>query len=119
MMMGNYNRVWFNQQDEAWPDPGAKVISGTIFVIFMLVVNILMLNVLIAVVSDSYDYARIRSQKIFLRSRLERTAEFDLMGLTTNRWSSLQRCFRWLESLFTTHNYQFEEDDEEVSEEKW
>merc|ERR1711904_157941 len=102
MMMGNYNRVWFNQQDEAWPDPGAKVISGTIFVIFMLVVNILMLNVLIAVVSDSYDFARIRSHKIFLRTRLERTAEFDLLGLTTNSWPRLQQRLNWLEKRFAT-----------------
>merc|ERR1719191_1482978 len=117
-MLGNYDRSWFHQQGELIPDIGDKVLSETIFVIFMLVVNILMLNVLIAVVSDSYDYARIRSQKIFLRTRLERTAEFDLLGLTTDCWPRLQERVHWLEKLFATGKVRLE-DDMEDNGEKW
>jgi len=41
-----------------------------------------MLNVLIAVVSDSYDYAMTRASGLFLRTRLVLVAELDALGLT-------------------------------------
>ena len=40
-------------------------------------------NVLIAVVADSYDYAMFRSRKIFLCTKLQLVAEFEAVGLTT------------------------------------
>jgi hypothetical protein len=43
---------------------------------------IIMLNVLIAVVSDSYDYAMTRASGLFLRTRLVLVAELDALGLT-------------------------------------
>ena len=39
-----------------------------------------MLNVLIAIVSDSYDRSRVRSRKLFLHSRFELAAEFELVS---------------------------------------
>ena len=44
---------------------------------------VLCINVLIAVVSDSYDYAMFRAHKIFLRTKLQVFAEFDALGLLT------------------------------------
>ena len=43
---------------------------------------IVMLNVLIAVVSDLYDYAMTRASGLFLRTRLVLVAELDALGLT-------------------------------------
>ena len=48
---------------------------------YMLVVFLLCINVLIAVVSDSYDYAMFRVRKIFMLAKLQTFAEFDALGL--------------------------------------
>jgi hypothetical protein len=45
-------------------------------------VVIILLNVLIAVVSDSYFYAKTKARQLFLRARLELIAELDALGLT-------------------------------------
>jgi hypothetical protein len=45
-------------------------------------VVIILLNVLIAVVSDSYSYAKTKARQLFLRSRLELIAELDALGLS-------------------------------------
>jgi len=42
-----------------------------------------MLNVLIAIVSDSYDFAMTRASQLFLRTRLGLVAELDALDLTT------------------------------------
>jgi len=47
------------------------------------------LNVLIAVVSDSYDLAMTRAENLFLRTRLELVAELDSLGFTTVEGSRL------------------------------
>jgi hypothetical protein len=57
MMIGDFEREWF-------PTP----FTLGLFLAYMFVVMILMLNVLIAVVSDSYDFAVIRSQVLFRRA---------------------------------------------------
>jgi len=43
--------------------------------VFLFVVVVLMLNILIAVVSDSYDYGMVRALKLFLRARTTLAAE--------------------------------------------
>jgi hypothetical protein len=43
-------------------------------------VVVVMLNVLIAVVSDAYDYSMTRAQQLFLRTRLQLVAELDALG---------------------------------------
>ena len=50
---------------------------------YMVIVFLLCVNVLIAVVSDSYDYAMFRAHKIFMRTKLQTFAEFDALGLLT------------------------------------
>ena len=40
-------------------------------------------NVLIAVVADSYDYALFRAHKIYFRTKLQLVAEFEALGITT------------------------------------
>ena len=49
------------------------------FMAFMFLGVVVMLNVLIAIVSDSYDNAQSRSRHLFLRSRLELAAELVLV----------------------------------------
>ena len=50
-----------------------------------------MLNILIAVVSDSYEYAVICARKLFMIARLDLVAELDMMGMTdgVRSWSAL------------------------------
>ena len=51
----------------------------TYFLSFMLLMTIIMLNVLIAIVSDSYDSVMIRSKKLFLRAKFQIVADMMLM----------------------------------------
>jgi len=50
-----------------------------LFVSYACLVTILLLNILIAVVSDSYEYAQIRSRVLFRRARLELAAELEAL----------------------------------------
>jgi hypothetical protein len=76
------------QNDREWFDNRILII---IFVLYGFIVVVLMLNILIAVVSDSYEYAVIRAKKLFMMARLDLVAEFDTMGLndTQKRSSTL------------------------------
>merc|ERR1711871_930791 len=51
----------------------------TYFMSYMLLMTIIMLNVLIAIVSDSYDSVMIRSKKLFLRAKFQIVADMMLM----------------------------------------
>ena len=68
MMIGDFEREWFFEP-----------FTLVLFLTYMFVVMILMLNVLIAVVSDSYDFAVIKSVTLFRRARLDLAAEFEAM----------------------------------------
>jgi len=54
-----------------------------IFVAYTFLVMVMMLNILIAVVSDSYDYAQIRARQLFLSARLDLVAEMDAIGIAS------------------------------------
>jgi hypothetical protein len=64
MMLGNYDPEDFVDYYQYW-----------ISVVFMFMIVIVMLNVLIAIVSDSYDAAMVKSTELFWRARLELVAE--------------------------------------------
>ncbi len=69
-----------------WFEHTSEVIASVavaLFVSFMVFFFLVCVNVLIAVVADSYDYALFRSHKIFLRTKLQLVAEFEAVGLTT------------------------------------
>ena len=68
MMIGDFERDWFG-----------STFTLLLFLGYTFIVMILMLNILIAVVSDSYDYAVIKSRQLFCRTRLELAAELDVM----------------------------------------
>ena len=68
MMIGDFERDWFS-----------SMFMLLLFLGYTFIVMILMLNILIAVVSDSYDYAVIKSRQLFCRARLELAAELDVM----------------------------------------
>jgi hypothetical protein len=77
MVMGQFERDWYQNTSV-----GLTAYSITLFMFFMFFVVIVMLNVLIAVVSDSYDYAMTRATQLFLRTRLVLVAELDALNLT-------------------------------------
>jgi hypothetical protein len=77
MIMGQFEVEWYQAES-----PGLTACSVLLFLVFMFFVVVVMLNVLIAIVSDSYDYALTRSEKLFLRARLVLVAELDALGLT-------------------------------------
>jgi len=80
MIMGNFEREWFEADTL-----NLSALSVFLFILFMFFVVIVMLNVLIAVVSDSYDLAMTRAENLFLRTRLELVAELDALGVTRDR----------------------------------
>eukprot|EP00968_Pinguiococcus_pyrenoidosus_P009527 scaffold739_cov166-Pinguiococcus_pyrenoidosus.AAC.1 len=78
MFLGNFEREWFS----AAPDTVSRQFAVIFFVAFLLVLNVLLLNVLIAIVSDSYSYSKTRSLRLFYRARLELAAELQaLLGI--------------------------------------
>jgi len=77
MMLGNVDASMFNN-----PDAGsAAPMAIFLFVLFMFLVVILLANVLIAIVTDSYQVIRNqRAQTVFWNSRLDYVAEMDLIS---------------------------------------
>ena len=59
MLFGAFSREWFRSGDDGL----RSTLLELIFLLYLLLVSILMFNVLIALVGDSYDYARMRSQR--------------------------------------------------------
>ena len=78
MAMGDFEMSWFEHPSEA-----ISSVAVTLFVSFMVFFFLVCVNVLIAVVADSYDYALFRAHKIYLRTKLQLVAEFEAVGLTT------------------------------------
>ena len=64
MILGDFNT-------DAYPDN----LSWLLFCLFMFVVVIVMLNVLIAIVSDSYDSALVASSELFWKARVDLISE--------------------------------------------
>jgi hypothetical protein len=79
MSMGVFDRNWFQANEGDGTTTNLLVFY---FFAFLFVVFIIMLNVLIAVVSDSYDFATTQAKTLFLVSRFELVAELDALGLT-------------------------------------
>eukprot|EP00968_Pinguiococcus_pyrenoidosus_P022409 scaffold3218_cov161-Pinguiococcus_pyrenoidosus.AAC.2 len=67
MFLGDFDRDWFS----APSDQVTESLSIAVFVLFLLVSNVLLLNVLIAVVSDSFENSLTRSRKLYYTARLE------------------------------------------------
>eukprot|EP00747_Dinoflagellata_sp_TGD_P024946 gnl/TRDRNA2_/TRDRNA2_130900_c1_seq1.p1 gnl/TRDRNA2_/TRDRNA2_130900_c1~~gnl/TRDRNA2_/TRDRNA2_130900_c1_seq1.p1 ORF type:complete len:269 (-),score=33.39 gnl/TRDRNA2_/TRDRNA2_130900_c1_seq1:310-1068(-) len=91
MMLGDFSRSWFTSDD--WY---LQACAEIFFVVFMLIVQIMMLNVLIAVVSESYDIAHVKAHDLYHRSRLNLAAELDAMGLTREGLHGLYWVSGWL-----------------------
>jgi hypothetical protein len=71
ILLGETHRYWFHSPMEIG-----------LYVSYELVVVILMLNVLIAVVGDSYEYSIIRARTTFLETRVELVVELETLGMT-------------------------------------
>ena len=66
--------------------------ASWLFFLFSFIVMIILLNVLIAIVSDSYDMVLVNSSELFWRSRLELVAE---ITTTFGHVMGENRCFTW------------------------
>eukprot|EP00968_Pinguiococcus_pyrenoidosus_P010683 scaffold846_cov252-Pinguiococcus_pyrenoidosus.AAC.46 len=71
MFLGEFDRNWFTVPGH---EPSRRV-ADAIFVAFLFVMNVLLLNVLIAIVSSSYGASMERSVALFYAARLELAAE--------------------------------------------
>lgn len=71
MMLGDFERDWFRISN----NQSAANYMVLMFAMYMFIVTIILLNILIAVVSDSYDYAMIQAKTLYLRARLVSAAE--------------------------------------------
>jgi len=91
-LLGDFgDRADFGQfaSGEGVPEPTLQDgLLVAIFVGYTLIGLVLMLNILIAVVSDSYEYATICSRPLFLQARVSLVAELDVMGLSGNEGNS-------------------------------
>jgi len=124
MSMGVFSRDWFLDEDN---EEKSHVMEFYLFV-FLFVIFIIMLNVLIAVVSDSYDYASTQAETLFLVSRFELVAELDALGLTEpgilpERVEAMLKCIimplaRSLQIVKRERSEEEEEGEEEEEEEE-
>ena len=78
IMLGDVDMTWFESNH------GVNAYSQALFLLYTVIVVIILLNVAIAVVSDSYDRAMMESQQIFQNNRLERAAMLKASA-TTNK----------------------------------
>lgn len=69
LMIGDFEREWFQTP-----------FLVALFLAYTFIVMILLLNILIAVVSDSYDFAIVRSNVLFRRARLDLAAELEALS---------------------------------------
>lgn len=97
MMLGDFSPTWFEISEE----PDDQWIADGLFCLYMIFVMIFMLNVLIAVVSDSYDCARVKATNLFRRARFEFVAQLDTIGATREGLEFLQPVLRPISSLFS------------------
>jgi hypothetical protein len=76
MMLGGFNRWWFESSS-------VKVTNFSIsaFVIFMFVVYIVLLNMLIAIVGDSYAFAMTKAPLLFAQTKCAVTVEYIVTGV--------------------------------------
>lgn len=77
-LLADFEREWFDGSGASATGDAPDIL----FYAVMLVICILLLNVLIAVVSDKYDFAQTRSRELLVQARLEEVALFDAMGVT-------------------------------------
>ena len=80
-------------------DYSDSLLMLTYFLSYMLLMTIIMLNVLIAIVSDSYDSVMIRSRKLFLRAKFQIVA--DMMLMFPNTIQSKEESFKYIGSSLT------------------
>ncbi|GMI20071.1 hypothetical protein TeGR_g7190, partial [Tetraparma gracilis] len=83
MLLGDYD-----------PDQFPTTYAYAISVVFMFIIVIVMLNVLIAIVSDSYDNAMVKSTELFWLARLELVAEVS----TTFKGVSYKKVDEWAQN---------------------
>ena len=68
------------------PDNFDEVVVRCLLVFYVLVVMVVLLNVLIAIVSDSYDISMAKAEALYYRSRLELITETALIASRLPKW---------------------------------
>jgi hypothetical protein len=102
-----YVSVWSTYQimlGQFPEDNFSRFAPACLFLIYTLIVMIVMLNVLIAVVSDGYDYAMTKSKRLFFKARLELVAELDHLFSLVSR-QHLDSIDNMLEPLMSTMKF--------------
>lgn len=95
MMLGDNDRDWFHVSDNAH----ASRFMVFMFVIYSFFVTVILLNILIAVISDSYDYSMSNAQRIYMRAKLLSAAAV----LTKNYYN--EDYFRILQKFYNDQLY--------------
>ena len=68
------------------PDNFDEVVVRCLLVFYVLVVMVVLLNVLIAIVSDSYDISMAKAEALYYRSRLELITEMAPIASRLPKW---------------------------------
>ena len=98
MMLGDFERDWFSSKES----DTVALVAVMLFIIFTFMVMVLLLNMLIAIISDSYDYAMIRAEQLFLQARIDLAAELVAVGVATSDAKNYAWIpnLRWFDSVF-------------------
>merc|ERR1740136_464189 len=91
MMLGDFDHYGFSAKSKA-----VTVVVKILFVAFTFLVMLILLNMLIAIISDSYDYAIIRAEELFLQARINLAAELVAIGVAK---SNAEETYAWIPSL--------------------
>ena len=84
-MLGRARR-WSTRVGYFDADNFDKVVLRVLLVFYIIVVIVIFLNVLIAIVSDSYDLSMAKAEGLYLRSRLELITETAPIASRLPRW---------------------------------
>jgi len=100
MMLGGYNRWWFDSSSVAVTN-----FSISAFAIFMFVVYIVLLNMLIAIVGDSYAFAMTKAPLLFDETQCAMSIEHIVTGVVylNNLLLELKYCSLWWPNAKKSH----------------
>lgn len=98
MMLGDFDMSLFEAEEQSLHE-----FAKLIFVFFMFIVQVMMVNVLIAVVCESYAIAQGKARALFFRERLLLAAELDTMGFTSERYQFLSHLMWWFRWFLMKH----------------
>mmetsp|Transcript_21835 Transcript_21835/g.31620 ORF Transcript_21835/g.31620 Transcript_21835/m.31620 type:complete len:267 (-) Transcript_21835:77-877(-) len=92
--------VYFMLLGQIGPDEiDGSTVGKVIYAIFMFIVVILLTNVLIAIVTDSYNHIKSsKAQQVFWYNKFAQITEVEILSDFLHKFKCIQRCEEWTET---------------------